>query len=164
MLRLVIGNKNYSSWSLRAFLYLRASGLEFDEIRLRLDQPEFAQQIKKYNPAGLVPVLIDGDIRIADSMAIIHYVRDAYPASLAWPGVPKAKALALSICEEMHSGFPAIRSELPQNLRGRCRLEADALSDAAHLEIERIVEIWRSCFSMQESEEPWLFGQFSIVG
>ena len=109
MLTLVIGNKNYSSWSLRAWLHLRESGVDFEEVRLALDTPGFREEVGRYSPAGRVPVLRDGDVTLWDSMAIIEHVRERYPGAVDWPLDPAARAMARSISAEMHSGFPAIR-------------------------------------------------------
>ena len=163
MLRLVIGNKNYSSWSLRAWLHLRASGLDFEEIRISLFSEDFREELARYTSAGRVPVLLDDDLTIWDSMAIIEHVRERYGGSVGLPEEPAARAMARSISAEMHSGFLAIRDELPQNLRARRPLAPDALSDACRGQVARVEEIWRAARGAHGEVGPWLFGDFSIA-
>lgn len=158
-LKLVIGNKNYSSWSLRPWLLLRHFGIEFEEIRLALDTPEFAGQIAQWSPAGRVPVLVDAGIAVWDSLAIAEYVNETRLHARGWPAARQARALARSVTAEMHSGFAALRSEMPMNVR-RPRA-AVALSDAALRDVARVQGIWDQCLS--GSRGPWLFGDFCIA-
>ena len=163
MLRLVIGNKNYSSWSLRAWLYLRESGIDFEEIQLHLDTEEFAEEVRRYTPAGRVPVLIDADVTVWDSMAILEHVREKFEGAVGWPAGPDARAMARSIAAEMHSGFAALRDELPQNLRAQTALSRSGLSDACRTDIARIESIWATSRSLHGAGGPWLFGPFSVA-
>ncbi len=156
---LVIGNKNYSSWSLRPWLLLRHLGIEFEEVRIALDTPEFQQQVKRYSNAGKVPVYIQGELRIWDSLAICEYLAEKYPQ--AWPHSEKSRALARSVCAEMHSGFSALRNELPMNCRAHDRIVQ--LSDAAKQDINRIENIWELCRKYRKGDGPWLFGDFSVA-
>lgn len=160
-LKLVIGNKNYSSWSLRAWLFLKESQLDFEEIRLALFTETWETQIRQYTPAGKVPVLLDGDLAIWDSLAIMEYVQEHYPAAAGWPSDRGARAHARSIAAEMHSGFMAIREELPQNLKMCQRRSRDDFSSTARAEIERVEVLWQDCF--QRYGGPWLCGNFSIA-
>ena len=112
-LTLVIGNRNYSSWSLRAWLYLRESGLEFEEVNISLHVDNWRDEVAKYTSAGRVPVLIDDDITVWDSMAIMAHLLERYPDAVGWPADPMQRAFARSISAEMHSGFLAIRDGLP---------------------------------------------------
>jgi glutathione S-transferase len=161
--RLVIGNRNYSSWSLRAWLYLRESGLDFEEIRIPLFEEGSKRRLLQYSPSGRVPVLIDGDETVWDSLAIMEWLSESRPGALQWPRDSGARALARSVSAEMHSGFLAIRDELPQNLRRRRRLDPASLSPAARRQIERVEEIWASCRERYGSGGRWLCGELSIV-
>ncbi len=156
---LVIGNKNYSSWSLRPWLLLRHLGIAFDEVRIALDTPEFQQQIKRYSNAGRVPVYIQGERRIWDSLAICEFLAEKHPE--AWPSSENSRALARSVCAEMHAGFSALRSELPMNCRAHDRIVK--LSDAAKQDISRIENIWELCRKYRKGDGPWLFGDFSVA-
>ncbi|MDB9528850.1 glutathione S-transferase family protein [Oscillatoria sp. CS-180] len=160
-LKLIIGNKNYSSWSLRAWLFLKQSNVDFEEIRLALFTEQWETEIKRYTPAGKVPVLLDGDIAVWDSLAIMEYVRENYSDIVGWPGDRVAQAHARSIATEMHSGFMAIREELPQNLRLCQQRSRDDFSSTTRSEIERVETLWQDCF--QRYGGPWLCGDFSIA-
>jgi glutathione S-transferase len=162
--QLVIGNKNYSSWSLRAWLHLRESGLAFEEIRIPLYGPESARQIAGYSAAGRVPVLIDDDgVKVWDSLAIIEHVRERVSGALDWPAGRAARAQARSIAAEMHSGFLGLREELPFNARARSPVALDRLSDGARRQVERVLEIWSGCRTEHVGEGDWLFGPLSIA-
>ena len=118
-MQLVIGNYNYSSWSLRAWLFMKASKLDFEEIRLPLFTEQWFAEIGKYTPAGRVPVLLDGDLRVWDTFAIIEHLRERHEGCLGWPQGGTARALGRSVASEMHSGFLAVREEMPMNIRAR---------------------------------------------
>lgn len=163
MLDLIIGNKNYSSWSLRAWLYLRECGIEFREIHISLFDGEWREQLGRFTPAGRVPVLRDGDLVVWDSMAIIEHVRERFDGAVGWPEDAEARAMARSVSAEMHSGFLAIRDELPQNLRADRRLDPASLSNACRGQIARVEEIIESARSRHGAGLPWLFGAFSIA-
>ena len=160
-LKLVIGNKNYSSWSLRAWLFLKQSRLDFEEIKLALFTEQWEAEIKRYTPAGKVPVLLDGDIAVWDSLAIMEYVQETFPDTIGWPRDRVARAHARSIAAEMHAGFMAIREELPQNLRVCQQRSLDDFSSAARTEIRRVEMLWEDCFERYGG--PWLCGDFSIA-
>jgi glutathione S-transferase len=160
MLALVIGNKNLSSWSLRPWLLLKHLGIGFREIKLILDTPTFAAQIAAYSPAGRVPVLVDGDRHIWDSLAICEYANERAQGR-GWPADAAARAHARSISAEMHSGFSALRESWPMNTVGRSmRTPASA---AVARDVERIERIWTDCRARYGSEGPWLCGRFSIA-
>ena len=163
MYTLVIGNRNYSSWSLRAWLYLRVSGISFDEIRIPLFTDGWREDIARYSPAGRVPVLLDDKLAVWDSLAIVEYIRERHADAVSWPVAPAVRAFARSIVAEMHSGFMAVRDELPQNIRARNPCEVSAFSDACILEIQRINEIWTTCRREYRGDGPWLFGPLSIA-
>lgn len=156
---LVIGNKNYSSWSLRAWLYLVVNKIPFDEIQLPLDTPEFYQRIVEHSPTNCVPALKDGDIKVWDSLAIIEYVRQTQKTTVGWPEDPAQKAIALSAVMEMHAGFMALRSHYPMNCRKppfSAELRGDVQKD-----LTRLDELWSSCLKV--SQGPALFGELSIA-
>jgi glutathione S-transferase len=160
-LELVIGNKAYSSWSLRPWLLLRESGISFDEIMVPLYQADSPRRIRERSPSGRVPALIDGGTTIWDSLAICEYVAERFPKARGWPEEQKARAIARSVSAEMHSGFAAVRSELPMNLRGR--RTGVAPSDTARSEIDRIFEIWSDCRRQFGAGGKFLFGRFGIA-
>jgi len=147
---LVIGNKNYSSWSLRPWLALKVFGFEFDERRIPLYGPESKEAILKHSPAGRVPVLIDGTTTVWDSLAILEYL--AEKNRKLWPVDPADRAKARSISAEMHSGFPSLRSHMSMNVRKH--YPGKGRAPEALLEIERIKAIWNEC------RKPFLFGPF----
>jgi glutathione S-transferase len=156
---LVIGNKNYSSWSLRGWLMLKLAGIDFTELRIPLYTEGCRDEIRKHNPTGKVPALKIGAQVIWDSLAIGEYLAEQYPK--AWPEDREARALARSVSAEMHSSFPALRSSLPMNCRARGR--SLSLSEEVSGDIARIQEIWRTCRSRHGRGGPWLFGEYSIA-
>ncbi len=157
---LVIGNKNYSSWSLRAWLWMKHIGLDFDEVPVALDTEAMAGQLEPYFSNEKVPVLLHNDLEIWDSLAILEYLADLFPEQ-GLPGASGARAVARSICTEMHSSFVALRNELPMN----CRREPSPLllSDACIADIDRIQALWHYAGKFSEGDDDWLFGNFSIV-
>lgn len=158
-MQLVIGNKNYSSWSLRAWLLLSAFRVDFAEIQESLLH-DTKQRLGKYSPSGKVPVLIDGDVTIWDSLAICEYVSENYLAGRGWPENKKLRAEARAISAEMHSGFVPLRNELPMNCRASRKVK---LSIAAQADIAYIDAIWSNCLKQNAHLGPWLFGEFSIA-
>jgi glutathione S-transferase len=158
-LKLVIGNKNYSSWSMRPWLALRANNIAFDEIFIPLYTGEADKtRILSFTRSGKVPALIDGDITIWDSLAIIEYAAEKFPEAGLWPEDRAARAHARSISAEMHSGFAALRNECGMNLHRP--VGAIALSDEARGNIARIEQIWRECRARYGKSGPFLFGAF----
>jgi glutathione S-transferase len=156
---LIIGNKNYSSWSLRAWLVLRKAEIEFDEHRIALFTPEGDRQLAAETPAGQVPVLVDGAVTVWESLAIAEYVADYHP--VLWPLKPEARALARSAAAEMHAGFAALRQALPMNCRARGRRVT--LAAAAQRDVDRVQRLWCDCRTAYAGDGPWLFGHFSIA-
>jgi len=142
-LQLVIGDKNYSSWSLRAALAVDLAGADCEELRVRLFQPDSRAQLLRYSPTGKVPVLLTEQGAVWDSLAIAEYLAECYPEAQLWPQERQARALARSICAEMHSGFTALRSHLPMDL-ARDKALAE-LPDEAQADIDRICAIWAGC-------------------
>ncbi len=159
-LTLVIGNKNYSSWSLRSWLAMKQAGLDFTEIRIPLDTPSSYQEIRRYSPSGRVPVLLHGNLRIWESLAICEYIAEHFAPHL-WPEDKAAKAWARSISAEMHAGFQSLRENMPMDCRTRlCILGINSLLQA---DIARITEIWRECRKNFAVKGDFLFGDFTIA-
>lgn len=158
-LTLVIGNKNYSSWSLRPWLAMTMAGLAFREVVIPLRQPESIDAIARHSPSGKVPVLCDGPLAVWESIAILEYVAELAPAAQLWPADAAARALARAVAAEMHAGFAALRSHLPMNVRAR-RLGREITPTVAG-DIERICAIWRDCRARFAGDGPFLFGRFS---
>jgi len=159
-MKLVIGNKNYSTWSLRPWLLLCAFGIEFEEVQESLKMEGLKQRLLKHSPTAKVPVLIDSTLTVSDSLAICEYISETSLAGRGWPGDPIRRAEARAISAEMHSGFGAIRSELPMNCRASRKIE---LSSQVQAEIARIDSIWSDCNKKYGDRGPWLFGEFSIA-
>jgi glutathione S-transferase len=160
-MKLIVGNKNYSSWSLRAWLALSMTGAAFEEELLPLDTPEFYERIKEVSPAGRVPVLIDGDLAVWDTLAIIEYLAERFPDAGLWPADPHARAHARSICAEFHSGFPDLRGQFPMNLRREPAPHPKGAT--ADRDTARVREIWTTCRSRAGAGGPFLFGAFSAA-
>ncbi|MGK9165498.1 glutathione S-transferase family protein [Inquilinus limosus] len=160
-LRLVIGNKRYSSWSLRPWLALVHHGVPFEEILIPLYREGSKEAILRHSPSGKVPALIDGGTTVWDSLAILEYLAERFPERDLWPRDPARRALARSISAEMHSGFASLRSELPMDLAppdlGRSR------SDATEADIARVSTIWRQCRAAAGAQGPFLFGAFGAA-
>jgi glutathione S-transferase len=160
-LKMVLGNKNYSSWSLRPWLVLKQIGVPFEEKVIALDQPDTAKEIAKYTPAGRVPVLMDGDRLVWDSLAICEYLNDAFPEKMLWPSEATARASARSLSAEMHSGFQAMREQLPMKFRESIRLPS--LRPDVKRDVDRVLRIWSDCRERFGKSGPFLFGAFSIA-
>ncbi len=160
---LIFGNKNYSSWSLRPWLYLRHHGLTFTEHRIPLDTQRFRDEIGLWSPTRRVPVLKTGELLVWDSLAILEYLAERFPATGGWPRGMAARAVARSVCAEMHSGFMALRSELPMDCRRRAPRADDTLAPATRTDIARIQNLWHDCRSRFGAEGPFLFGEFGIA-
>jgi len=168
MPKLYIGNKNYSSWSMRPWVLLRQAGIEFDEVRVRFDSfdagSEFKRAIGAVNPTGKVPVLVDGDLVVWDTLAIAEYIAETWPDKQLWPADRKARARARSICAEMHSGFTALRSHCPMNIEAHLP-DTGALiwrdKSGVRADVQRLVDMWSAL--LQEHGGPMLFGQFTVA-
>ncbi|MFZ6674285.1 glutathione S-transferase family protein [Undibacterium sp. Rencai35W] len=159
-LQLVIGNKNYSSWSMRPWVVLKAFGIPFEEIRILLDKPNTTSQISEYSLAGRVPVLLANEITVWDSLAICEFLAEQFPLQNLWPEDVAARAIARSICAEMHSGFAALRFDMPMNIRAELHGKGRTIGSQA--DIGRISEIWEDCLSGYGAHQ-FLFGDFSIA-
>lgn len=158
-LLLTIGNKNYSSWSLRPWILMKHLGLPFTERVMPLDTPEFARDIATASPTRRVPFLKHGELLVWDSLAICEYVCEL--AGRGWPADRAARAVARSACAEMHSGFSILRSQWPMNARAENRHTAPNPERSA--EIARIEELWTECRTRFGAGGPWLFGEYSAA-
>jgi glutathione S-transferase len=159
--RLVIGNKNTSSWSLRPWLAMRNAGIPFVEVNIDLRAAAAKAHILAHSPSGKVPALIsDGEV-IWDSLAIVEFLAEAHPKAGLWPAAPIARAMARSVSAEMHSGFPSLREQCPMDFLARAP-KSDLSAEVA-AEVRRIVSIWRDCRHRFGADGPFLFGQFSAA-
>jgi len=160
-LTLIIGNKNYSSWSLRPWIFLKQHNIKFLERRVALFTDTTAQELATYNSDSKVPVLKDGELLIWDTLAILEYVSETYLDSAGWPEERDTRAVARSVSNEMHSSFMNLRNEMPMNCRKKFKhieLSSGALSD-----INRVKLLWRQCRTQFGQEGEWLFGRYSIA-
>jgi glutathione S-transferase len=157
-LHLVIGNKNYSSWSLRPWMALTMAHIPFEETVIQLDQPQTKKRITEHSGAGFVPVLHHGKLTVWESLAILEYLAEIFPEKKLWPEGKAARAAARSVASEMHCGFVALRSACPMNLR-RPR-KAVVLSDAVKTDIARVDALWRQCRKAHGRKGRFLFGAF----
>ncbi|WP_287983941.1 glutathione S-transferase family protein [Diaphorobacter sp.] len=168
MLQLYIGNKNYSSWSMRPWVLLRQAGIAFEEVPVRFDSfdanSQFKRQLKAVTPVAKVPVLVDGDITVWDSLAIAEYLAEQYPDKHLWPQDKAARARARSVVAEMHSGFGALRSHCGMNIEARLPEVGEIVwrdQPAVRADVQRLVEMWSEL--LDQHGGPMLFGQFSIA-
>ena len=159
-MKLVIGNKNYSTWSLRPWLLLSAFNVEFEEIQESLAEEGIKERFEQYSSSGKVPVLIDGELTVWDSLAICEYVSEQYLQGKGWPKDINRRAEARAVCAEMHSSFMALRNEMPMNCRATRKLDP---SSAAKVDIAHIDSIWSYYTEKNSPFGPWLFGEFSIA-
>ena len=160
-MRLLIGNMNYSSWSMRPWLLLRQLEIPFEEQKISFNDPSFEARVKVLSPVGEVPVLVDGDVVVWDSLAIVEYLAEKFPDRGIWPREARARARARSICAEMHAGFGALRNRLPMNCE--LVLRNVAFERTVERDIARVVESWTDCRDRFGAEGPFLFGAFSAA-
>lgn len=160
-LTLVIGNKNYCSWPLRPWLAMKQFGIEFHEVRIPIYTPESEQQIQQYSPTGKMPVLIEDELVIWDSLSICEYLAERFPNFSWWPHDQAARAVARSICAETHSGFSNLRQQMPLNCRAK--LPGKGITPAVEKDIHRVTEIWRDCRQHFGNSGKMLFGEFTIA-
>jgi glutathione S-transferase len=167
-MQLVIGNKNYSSWSMRPWVLMKQAGIPFDEVMLRFDAftpgSAFKQQLAGLTPAGRVPVLVDDGFAVWDTLAIAEYLAERFAQKRLWPADAKTRARARSVCAEMHSGFSALRSHFPMNIEARLpEVGARVMAEQAGVraDLDRIVSMWGEL--LREHGGPMLFGEFSIA-
>jgi glutathione S-transferase len=160
-LALIIGNKNYSSWSMRPWVLLRQAGIAFRELQLWFDEDGHAKGIEQYSPTGQVPVLLVNDEPVWDSLAICETVAQLFPEKRLWPGDTRAQALARSACAEMHAGFRSLRGAMPVNIRAS--LPGKGMSPAVERDIARITALWSDCRRRYGSNGDMLFGHFTVA-
>lgn len=169
MLKLYIGNKNYSSWSMRPWVLMQQAGIPFEEVKVRFDSfdpaSDFKTTMDRVSPVGKVPVLVDGDLAVWDSMAIAEYAAERHPEKALWPADPAQRARARSLCAEMHSGFGQLRSLCPMNIEAHlpevgARLWAE--HEGLRQDVARLVQMWRDALGRQP-EGSLLFGDFSVA-
>lgn len=166
-LKLVIGNKNYSSWSMRPWVLMQQLGIPFEEVKLRLSfnaDSDFRRALEKLGVAGRVPVLLDGDLAVWDTLAIAEYLAEHAPAAGVWPTDARARARARSLCAEMHAGFSALRSHCPMNIEvvlAEVGARVWAEHEAVRRDVARIEHVWAQ--ALQASGGPFLFGAFSAA-
>ena len=160
-LTLVFGNKNYSSWSLRPWIAMKATGIAFEEVLVPLHGADFHERIARHSPAGKVPILIDGDIRVWESLAILEYLAEKFPAAGLWPADAAARAHARVIASEMHAGFQPLRRECPMNVWRPVKRRD--LSPEAAANVRRIDAMWSECRGRFGRSGPFLFGKFSAA-
>ena len=162
---LVVGNKNYSSWSMRGGLIVRIAGIDVEEIVIPLDRPETQAAIRKHSPSGRVPVLLHRGLAVWESLAIAEYLNDLTPEVGLWPSSAAARAHARSISTEMHAGFMDLRTNMPMNIRAS--FPGKGMTPAVRADIERITSMWRDCrkrfAGASQKDEGFLFGQFSAA-
>ncbi|MFC7461627.1 glutathione S-transferase family protein [Hydrogenophaga defluvii] len=168
MLKLYIGNKNYSSWSMRPWVLMRQAGIAFEEVMVQFDSfdadSDFKRALKDVNPVGKVPVLVDGDLAVWDTLAISEYLAERFPDKALWPADPQARARARSVCAEMHAGFTALRGACPMNIEASLP-EVGALAwrdkPGVRADVARLETMWGGL--LQAHGGPMLFGDFSIA-
>ena len=168
MLKLFIGNKNYSSWSMRPWVLLKQADIAFEEVMVRFDaftpESQFKAALKPVSPTGKVPVLVDGDCLVWDTLAIAEYVAEQFPDKALWPTAKAARARASSICAEMHSGFTSLRTHCPMNIEASLP-EAGALiwrdQSGVRADVARLVSMWQAL--LREHGGPLLFGHFTVA-
>lgn len=160
-MKLILGNKNYSSWSWRPWIAMKVTGLAFDEEVISLNAPDFKQRLLQVSGTGKVPTLIDGDIHVWESLAILEYVAEKFPQAKLWPSDPAARAHARAIANEMHAAFLPLRRKCPMNLwRPVKKL---ALDDETLANVRRIDTMWTDCRARFGAGGPFLFGHFTVA-
>jgi glutathione S-transferase len=168
MIKLYIGNKNYSSWSMRPWVLLKQAVIDFEEVMVRFDsfdsQSQFKTTLSKLSPTGKVPLLVDGDLAVWDTLAIAEYVAEAFPDKQLWPADKAARARARSVCAEMHAGFTGLRGNCPMNIEAQLP-DIGALiwrdKPAVRADVARISAMWEELLAQYGG--PMLFGQFSVA-
>lgn len=160
-LTLIIGNKNYSSWSLRPWLVLKQAALDFEEIRIPLDTPDTRDRILSYSPSGRVPALLHGDLILWESLAISEYLAELAPDRLLWPLDRALRAVARTVSHEMHAGFGRLRTHMPMDCRSR--YPGQGMAPGVQEDIDRILTLWRTCRQAYGQGGNFLFGHFTIA-
>jgi glutathione S-transferase len=159
--KIVLGNKNYSSWSLRGWLALKRCGVPFDEEVVPLYQDDWRAHLLAVSPSGKVPVLLHGGRAVWDTLAIVEYLAETFPDASLWPEDRDARALARAVSAEMHAGFAALRNDMPMNFRGD--IDPPRRDQPVEADIARIVALWQDCRARFGAGGPFLFGGFSAA-
>jgi len=160
-LHLIIANKNYSSWSFRPWLAMKVAGIPFEETVISLEAPDFKSRVTALSGAGKVPLLLDGETRVWESLAILEYLADKFQSAGLWPADAQVRAHARAVASEMHAGFPSLRRELPMNVRRPVRPRS--LGEDAAADVARIDDIWSECRARFGAGGPFLFGAFGAA-
>jgi glutathione S-transferase len=160
-LRLIIGNKNYSSWSMRPWIAMKVAGIAFGETVISLDAANFKATVSPYSGTGKVPVLIDGDVSVWESLAILEYLAEKFPEARLWPAEAAARAHARAIANEMHAGFQPLRKLLPMNM-WRPVIKRELTPEAA-VNVQRIEQLWNGARAKYGKGGPFLFGSFGAA-
>jgi glutathione S-transferase len=160
-LTLFIGNKNYSSWSLRPWIAMRVAGIAFTEVVISLDAPDFKQRVSAVSGSGKVPALDDGGVYVWESLAIVEHLAERFPEAKLWPAYPAARAQARAVASEMHGGFLALRRACPMNMWRPVKKRE--LNDEATANVRRIETLWRQCRERHGVAGPFLFGGFGAA-
>jgi glutathione S-transferase len=160
---LIIGNKNYSSWSLRPYLALAMAGISFEEKMIRFGEPRFTREVRKISKTGQVPILLHNGGMINDTIAIIEYAAETWPDTGIWPKNKAARARARSVSAEMHAGFRGIRSACPMNLRREYKLPPGGVTAVILKDVVRLEQLWAECRKHFGKGGPFLFGKFSAA-
>jgi glutathione S-transferase len=160
-LKLIIGNKNYSSWSFRPWIAMKVAGIAFDEQVISLDAKDFKAQVTKVSGTGKVPALADGGAHVWESLAILEYLAEKFPQARLWPADPQARAQARAIAAEMHAGFVPLRRELPMNMWRP--VKPRQLTPEAAANVARIDAMWTDCRNRFGAGGPFLFGAFGAA-
>ena len=156
-----IGNKNYSSWSLRGWLMLKQTGIAFDEVVIPLYESQSRAEILRHAPSGKLPTLVHGKVTVWESLAIGEYLAEQLPAAQLWPAAPEARAVARAVSMEMHAGFANLRRALPMNIRSS--VPGRELTPDVHADLDRIAALWRDCRHRFGAGGGYLFGHFTIA-
>src|SRR5262249_45981819 len=160
-LKLIIGNKNYSSWSFRPWIAMKVAGVAFEEEVISLDAKEFKPRLSKISGTGKVPALVDGEVHVWESLAILEYLADKFPEARLWPADPAARAHARAVAAEMHAGFVPLRRHLPMNMWRP--VKPRELTPEVQANVRRIEAMWTECRERHGAGGPFLFGGFGAA-
>jgi glutathione S-transferase len=160
-MKMVIGTRNWSTWSMRPWLVARRAGVEIEDTVVPLRTLDTARRLEAYSPSGQCPVLIDGELAVWDSLAICEYLADRFPEKALWPQDPAARAQARSACAQMHGGFQSLRGECPMDLSAP--IETLDLTEATQADVRKMVRLWRAVKQRFGAKGPFLFGDWSIA-
>ena len=160
-MQMVIGTRKWSTWSMRPWLAAKRAGVDFEDIVIPLRTLETGKALAAYSPAGQCPVLIDGDLKVWDSLAICEYLADRHPQKALWPTDPAARAVARSACAQMHSGFQSLRGECPMDLAAP--IETLELTEATQADVRKVIRLWRALKQGYGRGGPFLLGEWSIA-